>query len=127
MNNTIDKNIQRTVMNLIGSNALEYAQQIENCGLAYLEIVCMGYPAVIVQISKSEIFWNWWKMYWEKRDKEFIEICEEWNEGIDARREVYDSMHEPKTLAHAVYLNGQVLQESYAALIDKITKEEVYA
>lgn len=127
MNNTIDKQLQRDCMKLLGWNEEQYAGFIYNTGIAYLSNYIPNYPQVVSQITRSEVFWNWWKMHWEKRDKEFMEQCYGWDEGREYYIELYKNLHDASTLAAGIYLNGQVLEESYANMIGCVTKEQVYA
>lgn len=120
----IDKNIQKKILQLIGWSEEKYAQFIYDCGIEYLKCTMPEYPLVVKEISASENFWNWWKAHWELRDQEFIEKCFQWDEGIDSRIEIYKIDHDPRTLASAIYLNGLVLQQSYANMIGDITKQQ---
>lgn len=124
MQNTIDKNLQRKVQSLLGWDQQEYADFIYKGGLAYLERYIPAYPLVVAQISKSLVFWNWWKMHWEKRELQFMEQVYGLEENRDEMLEIYNDLHDARSLAAAVYLNGQVLQESYAEMIGTITKAQ---
>lgn len=130
MSNTIDKQLQRDVMKLLGWNEQQYATFIYDSGIAYLSYYIPDYPHVVSQITRSEIFWNWWKFHWEKRDKEFMDVCDttpcEEGSGNDLA-DIYQGLHDARTLAAGIYLNGQVLEESYANMIGCLTKEQVNA
>ena len=124
MQNTLDKNTQKGVMALLLWDENKYAQYVYDCGIAYLNKYLPDYPQVVRQIIQSKVYWSWWKIHWQKRDLEFMEQCYNWDEGVEARIEVYEQLQDPRTLAAAIYLNGQVLQESYAAMIQQLTKEQ---
>lgn len=119
--NTIDKSLQKEVATLLGWTMTEYSQFIYDCGLAYLTFLTPNYPQVIAQIIKSQVFWNWWKAHWELRDMQFIEIIDEESCPIIDPVQIYKELNDPKTLIEAIYLNGQVLQESYAEMFSKLT------
>lgn len=123
----MDNRTQATVAGLLSWTNQQLNQFIYDCGLAYLAEVAAKYPQVATQISKSERFWNWWKGHWEVRDMEFIETVDESPEAIVDPLQLYKDVHDPKVLASGLYLNGQVLEQSYAALIGKITKEQIAA
>lgn len=123
MSYKIDTTIQQQVLQLIGWDEQQYTQFIYDCGLAYLQAVINDESEYIASfIRRNEIYWNWWKMNWEMRDQEFIEQCYGWDEGIASRVEVYKIINDPRTLAASIYLNGQVLQNSYAVMIEDLHK-----
>lgn len=122
--NAIDKQIQQQVMELTGLAEGDYNTMIHDTALAYLAGFIPNYPQVVNEITKSAIFWNWWMKHWESRDKEFIEKCYDWDEGIETRLEIYKEDHDARTLVEAVYLSGQVLEESYAAMVGDIMKQQ---
>lgn len=121
---TLDQNIQRAIRSILGWTEEQYSQFIYDCGLAYLWKIAPEYPQIRSQISKSAIFWNWWKMHWENREKEFLEKVDDLNIMLIEPVEEYKELHDPRTLAEAIYLNGQVLQDSYVNLISEITTEQ---
>lgn len=124
MQNTTDNNVIREVLQLIGWTKEQHNQHIYECADAYLGGFIPSYPQIQTQIMKTPVFWNWWRLHWEKRDMQFIEQCYGWDEGRESRVEVYKELHDPRTLAAAIYLNGQVLEESYAEMIGKITSAQ---
>ena len=120
----IDKLIMQKVLTALAWNEQQYAEFIYGCGLAYLNAFIKGYDIIISQISKSEIFWDWWKDHWENREKEFLEILETFPEDVESVSDLHKTLHDPYDLAAAMNLNGQVLQESYVNLIHDITKNQ---
>jgi len=130
----IDKGIQKQVMALLSQDEKQYNQFVYDCGLAYLNELAPQYPQVNAEITRSETFWDWWKGHWAVREMEFIETVEVFQHDVQIKPEllpkvimdVYKDLHDPKILAGALYLNGQVLQQSYANLIGKITKEQTH-
>lgn len=121
---TLDQNIQRAVMLLLGWNEQQYSQFIYDCGLTYLRKIAPDYPQVTSQIARSARFWNWWKMHWENREKEYLEKMDDLNIAMIEPVKEYKELHDPRTLAQAIYLNGQVLEESYVNLVAEITAEQ---
>ena len=121
---TIDKQIQQKVMALTGLTEESYNVMVHDTALEYLSGFIPNYPQVVSQITKSSIFWSWWMKHWEMRDKEFIEKCYHWDEGIETRLEIYKEDNDPRLLVEAVYLSGQVLEESYSAMIGEIMKAQ---
>lgn len=125
MSNTLDKSVQREVRALLAWDAQAWAQYVFDCGIAYLQKLMPSYPQVASQISRQQIFWNWWKAHWEKRDMEFLEKIDESQEAIIDPVAEYRELHDPRTLAEAIYLNGQVLEESYAEMFGKLSDEQI--
>lgn len=119
----IDNNITKQINGLLMWTEDEYMQFVEQCGIKYLQTVVDTEAEYVLQfIRRSETYWNWWKFHWEQRDKEFIEQCYNWDEGVHSRVAFYQQHHNPAVLAAALYLNGQVLQESYASMIEELHK-----
>lgn len=119
--NTLDKSLQKDVAALLGWGMQQYSQFVYDCGLAYLTFLAPNYPQVVAQITKSTVFWNWWKAHWELRDMQFIEIIDEASCPILDPVEIYKELNDPKKLVSGIYLNGQVLQESYATMFSELT------
>ncbi|MCC6290162.1 MAG: hypothetical protein IT249_19965 [Chitinophagaceae bacterium] len=117
----LDKSIQKEVQSILGWTAQQWAEFVEQCGNDYLNVLMPEYPQVVSQITRSSIFWNWWRSHWERRDIEYLEQIDLADDRkiIDVLAE-YNEMHNPDILAQALYLNGQILQESYAAMMQKI-------
>lgn len=130
---TYDKSIEARVRALTCITEEQYAELVFNAGIDYLKATAPDYPLkatapdypqVISQIARSEIYWNWWRSHWQRRDEQFLEECETWESTPDKYQVVYRNMNDGRTLQSAIYLNGQVLQDSYAETISKITKAQ---
>lgn len=124
---TYDKSIEQRVLALIGIGEDQYSELVFESGIQYLKATAPDYPQVVSQIARSEVFWNWWRSHWQRRDEQFLEECEGWDSTTEKRRLVYHNMNDGRTLQSAIYLNGQVLQDSYAELIKDITKLQTQA
>lgn len=118
--------IKDQVINLLGISEQEYNDNIYETGLKYLEhYIPDESPKIIRQIIGSAIFWNWWKLHWEKRDQAF---CESQVIRLKERelRMIYHELHNPVSLAEELYANGVMLGESYQHMMQEL-KEEVMA
>lgn len=122
--NTYDKNIENKILDLLQQTEDWYNELVIDTGMAYINEQVGEYPEVKKQIIKSRIFWNWWRSHWQDRDEQFLEECETWHTTTEKYRLVYENHNDARTLAAALYLNGQVLQESYAVLMDRIIKNQ---
>lgn len=121
---TTDRNVIQQVAELLGWTKEDHNQYVFDCAEAYLCGFIKDYPQVQSQLMKSSIFWKWWRTHWEKRDLEFIDHCYGTDDTRQDRVEIYKEHHDPRTLLTAVYLNGQVLEETYAEMISKVTKSQ---
>lgn len=119
-----DPQVQEAITHRIGFTADEHNQFIYDNGIAYLKEFAPDYPQVVSEISKTISFWNWWLKHFEDRDREFIEMNDDAFCDKDLLKLMYEEHHDVPTLASAIYLNGMVLQDSYANLMDEITKNQ---
>ena len=124
MEYTIDKSLQREVIKTLQWSEEQYFDYIFQCGVAYLNKYIPQYPQVVKQIIKSKIYWNWWRLHWEQRDKEFLKSIDYAPHPLLDPVEIYQEHNDPRTLAEAIYLSGKVLENSYAEMIGKITAEQ---
>lgn len=119
-----EPNIEQRICNLLQWEKEQYAEMVFENGLQYLKGLAPDYPQVVSQISRNEIFWNWWRSHWYRRDEQFLEECETWETSLDKYRRVYINHNDPQMLLRNVYLNSQVLHDSYAELFQHITKHQ---
>lgn len=121
---TIDNQTQQQVLASLSWTKEQYNQFIYDCGLLYLAEYLPDYPQIVEQITRSQAFWKWWVNHWESRDLEFLETIEATDDPVIDPEAIFKAIHDPELLATDMYLNGQVLQETYATLIPQITKEQ---
>jgi hypothetical protein len=121
---TIDETTMKAVCKFTGYTDQQYTQMVYDNALTYLTAFMPEYPAVHKEITQSVIFWNWWKEHWERRDKEFVEqMTENYHSAADCI-EYHKAIHDPVALASGLFLNGQVLQETYAKMIGDIMNNQ---
>ena len=123
MQTTTGTNTATEVQQLLKWTAGEHNQFIYDCGLAYLTHYIIDESEVIMShITRSRIFWNWWKLNWQARDQAFID-----RKVVDLKTEtwhlIYRELHAPKTLAAEIYPSGVVLGESYKSMIQQLNGE----
>lgn len=131
MNNSYTQHIKerqqtakQQVMQLLGWDELRYAEMQYRAGRQYLQSYIPNDPEGIDALERSRIFWAWWKNQWLIRDTAYL------NRNIakvsrSSARRIYEYVHNPEALVHAIYPNGVVLDESYARMIEDFNKEEV--
>jgi hypothetical protein len=119
----IDRNIQLQIERLLDWTADRYEKFVWECGNVYLyHYIKFEADTVISQIKRSETFWNWWKLHWEKRDRAFLDAIHGPMKS-DIARQSYHILHDPAILAAELFPNGEVLGESYAAMIGEFNRE----
>ena len=116
---------QQTVMRLLGWTEQEYADHIYETGLQYLKATVKDDTGYIIKcMTRSRVFWNWWKFHWFARDQAFAEQEPVLSE-LDFVQEIYHELHDPQCLASAIFPDGKVLEESYCIMIGDLNKEVV--
>ena len=95
---------------------LEYAALVESFAFDWLCSRLTNLKCVINQLSKSKLFWDWWKNQWEIRDEKYIRdsniaLITETLEGntLTMARDLYRDTHNPLTLT--VKLNVLIRKE----------------
>jgi len=114
---------QQQVTRLLQWSDQRYAEFIFECGTAYLQHYTRGEGQLIIShIMRSRIFWNWWKMEWELRDRAFIE-SQVIPLKLDNLLAIYRALHDPAALAGEMTPSGLVLRESYNTMIAELNQE----
>jgi|SRR5690242_8505564 len=99
-------------------NEQEYCDYQYETGLAYLEHYIPEDPQGIDMLSRSRIFWSWWKNHWAQRDAQFLSLYTEEFSHPKILAKVYRGFHDVYTLVNEIFPNATVLNESYAVMID---------
>lgn len=105
-----------------------------DCGIAWLKHY-LQYAADADMVSGTREFWNWWRLQWYLRDKEWLNLCQQayWANktggfGLspevrekmckvvmpDQRKSMYRLLHQPDVLADERTEEGARLAASYA-------------
>lgn len=117
-------NSQR-VMSILRWNELEYATFIHETGLEYLELYIPGDRQGIDALSRSRIFWNWWKNHWAIRDQQFLDEMDKDIEHSFIPKALYEFYHSADMLSSSIFPNAVVLENSYAKMIGHFNKSIV--
>lgn len=116
-----NQQLNQQVLNSLRWDAEKFSLFYYECAEKYMSGFVPAYPQVVTQIMKSPIFWNWWASHWEMRDEEFLKNRDGHTGDLV---ELYMEHHDPRTLLTAIYMSGQVLEESYATMIGEVTKSQ---
>lgn len=112
---------QQRIIKLLGWDEMQYSQFVYDTGLRYLELYIPTDHAGIDALSRSKIFWAWWRNHWAARDAKFMAPGPE-----GERNEIYYKWyHSPHRLTNEIFPNAVVLGESYAVMIDHFNKSVV--
>jgi hypothetical protein len=113
--------LKTEVLNILGWDELRYAEYQEAMGRRYLEDVVGAGPEYTEEITRSGLYWSWWKLHWMRRDREFLDMS-----GLLFRHEhegYYMELHQPGTMVFRPH--SVVLEASYANMIHRLVKEVV--
>lgn len=117
--------IQQQVIKLLGWTEQQYSNYVFETGFAYLNHYLPDESHYIITcMTRSMVFWNWWKLQWHFRDQVFTESYYKLMR-LDCVEDIYHDLHDAKTLASSIYPNGVALEESYAIMINELNNEAV--
>jgi len=117
--------LKTAVMQWLFWSDLEYSTCQFESGMLYLEAYLGGNAKSIDLLSRSKLFWVWWRNHWKNRDKEFMSITKSVHvRELDMRRELYKDYHNGEKLVKEIHPNTVVLHESYTEMAEGIIKEQ---
>ena len=82
-------------------------------GLAYLCLALEGDVDAIGMVSQQKEFWGWWKLWWYRRENDFLADSEAGGWNLHKRRYQYRQYHNPAVLADERSGAGKEMEESY--------------
>lgn len=116
--------LKRRILDLLGWDDLQFGQVQYEQGLQYLATYLFGYEYEADMISRSRIFWNWWKNHWAVRDESFLCFALMIETDKNTYRQLYISYHDGRLLGKKLTLPGIVLNECYATMITDLVEDE---
>ncbi len=106
----------------------QYAELVYNEGLKYLKYYLPCDPDGQKMLSRSRVFWNWWKNHFTNRDEEFHLLHEKYPIcDTELVRQLYLQYNDGKQLAENLHPQSVVLEESYSDMIHEVLTKEVTA
>lgn len=95
--------INKEVLQWLGWTEQDYLLNVLEHGFSYLDIFYDQESDIIDYLAKSEMFWNWWKHFWAKRDEALYEDMKAGSGNPDEiaphlRHAYYKKIHEPLVL-----------------------------
>jgi hypothetical protein len=113
--------VQTRIMNLIGWSDLQFAEYQESQGLAFLKCWLGADVPLVDDLPNHRAFWSWWRCYWTRRDREFLELSSLlFSHELES---YYRETHEPGSLEF--YPQAAIMEETYEAMIHQVIKEAV--
>ena len=103
----------------------QYAEFQYKAGLQYLKHYLPNDKDAADMLSRSRVFWDWWRNHWANRDEHWKCLTDRTPvRDRDLRVQLYTQYHDGKELAHNIHPNSTVLNESYALMIQDLIKTE---
>lgn len=110
-------------MSLLGMSELAYAETIEQTGKEYMKYVLYMDDWSIDYMSKSRLFWGWFRNLWYQRESsEFLPQAANTNES-DLQL-LHKSIHSPLKIHNQPH--ADVIEDSYDKMIVELNKTLAY-
>jgi hypothetical protein len=116
--------LRARVCQLLRWTELQYGHFQYEQGLAYLQAY-VNDAFYADQVSRSKVFWAWWRNHWMLRDMAFTEGLEQNRISIATMDELYAALHNGESLVRSIRLNRVALEESHLQMMHQVVKEEV--
>lgn len=121
--NHIKNEMQSTkarIMALLNWSEVDYGNFQYETGLLYLHAYIPDDIEGIDMLTRSRIFWNWWKNHWLQRDQDFLNDAQVQHSHKTLIESMYVCSHCPNELAGQIRPQAIVLTESYSVMIGKL-------
>lgn len=112
----IEANKQQ-VRRLLGWSERRFSEFVAAKGIQYLKEVLFADDDAVLQLTKGDMFWQWWRNHWNKRDEEFLLYAGEY--VLDHRLIMYEELH---TITLDKYPHRPIMEQSYSLLMEQIIK-----
>lgn len=117
--------IKRAIAALLECSEGQYAEFQYQSGLKYLKHYMSSDQHSADMLSRSKVFWSWWRNHWTNRDEHFLCLAEKTPiRDRDIKIQLYTQYNDGKELAESIHPNSVVLNESYAEMIKQLITEE---
>ena len=106
----------RDIMRLTGLNEMQYNTLLFERGIEYLSAECRGDQFGIGMMSRTEVYWQWWKNVWGNRNLAWLEMVRE-GKTFSGRKsyELYQSIEKIDS-----YPTTMIYRKAYSLLMKKI-------
>ncbi len=108
------------IMALLNWSEVDYGNFQYETGLLYLHAYIPNDIDGIDMLTRSRIFWNWWKNHWLQRDQDFLKDVQVKHSHQTIIESMYVCTHCPDDLAGQIRPHAIVLTDSYSVMIGKL-------
>ena len=109
------------VLQELGWSEEHYGNFKLDMGIAYLENYLDGDRYMIDAFKASRAFWNWWRLQWISRERDYLDSREGLGRAYEC--EVYCEVHSPAFLLNDLEPSGAVMEDAYAVMVGEVIKE----
>lgn len=103
--------VKQQIVQLLQTREEGHSQHVYNSGLRYLRHYCGNDHKAIDFLTRSKLFWNWWKRQWGLRDEVFItSLKAEEMESIEMRQLIYCTINNAKALASELTIPSAIFK-----------------
>ncbi len=114
--------LKSKILEVLGWSEVEFMDFQIDMGMEFLEHYISEREH---QLSRSHIFWNWWRSQWAIRDESLL--CNKWDlMGYELSLALYKDVHCGSFLATEIYPTKTILDQSYMDMITEFTHEELH-
>lgn len=115
---TLFVQLQALICSMLQWSDEQYCAYMEKCGREYLQLYIPRDPQRIDELLATREYWAWWRTNWYQRDMQFAAGI--LGGDLELLQLMYQELHDPRTLARALYPNGVVLEAGYANMIQRV-------
>jgi hypothetical protein len=114
--------VKLLVLAVLGWNPVDLLRFQRRMGTQYLQCYIPNDPAGIDMLVATDIFWNWWKLEWLIRDKQFLQLTQDCTP--QSALSIYVNMHCPDVLIKDVYPSAEVMHRGYNKMIQELIDDK---
>jgi hypothetical protein len=118
--------LKAAIVEILNCSPGQYNEFQYQSGLKYLKAYLPEDEHSAELLTRSKVFWNWWKNHWTNRDEMFLCLHQENPiRDRDVVLQLYTHYNSGKMLAECIHPNSVVLNETYAMMITQLVQTEV--
>lgn len=117
--------LKGSICEMLKCTDMQYGELQYEQGLKYLKHYLPSDDHSADSLSRSRVFWNWWKNHWTNRDESFKKLITDYPvRDREIVRQLYAQYNCGKALADSIHPHSTVLNESYAIMIQDLIENE---
>lgn len=108
----------------------KYGQVVMDTAIAWINLHFKGEHIMVDVLTRSPLFWKWWKNQWEQRDNRFVEVTAIDLLDYPINNELFEVINEEYCNLHDIYgliikPNKMVTKDCMRIIREEIEKEEL--